>query len=263
MRVPNPSGLSALVNQNLKRVHDLTQLSPVTLFPEHRRFHLGCRRVVLVDVHHRTKNPAGEDRLVKILRYWRGRRSAGPPPRKPGGGKESTLGRRTPRKCGCHALVHPLSAVAVPGPAGSVATMHGTLAIPHGRIGRALSGARFRNIEPSNADRPPIRARELRRLHGKVGRRRRRWKYAVLRTGVRMRHAAEAVSRPTRCRPWRFSVGPRPGESATSVTAPRRHARRPRTHQGRPAPGTVGAVDPGNDAVLAPVRPATAALPVR
>jgi hypothetical protein len=59
MRVPNPSGLSALVNQNLKRVHDLTQLSPVTLFPEHRRFHLGCRRVVLVDVHHRTKNQPG------------------------------------------------------------------------------------------------------------------------------------------------------------------------------------------------------------
>jgi hypothetical protein len=98
MRVPNPSGLSALVNQNLKRVHDLTQLSPVTLFPEHRRFHLGCRRVVLVDVHHRTKNPAGEDRLVKILRYWRGRRSAGPPPRKPGGGKGEYLGTSNPQE---------------------------------------------------------------------------------------------------------------------------------------------------------------------
>ena len=47
-----PGRLSALINQNLKRVYDLTELSPVTLFPEDRRFHLGCCRVVLVDVHH-------------------------------------------------------------------------------------------------------------------------------------------------------------------------------------------------------------------
>jgi hypothetical protein len=75
-------------------------------------------------------------------------------------------------------------------------------------------------------------------LHGKVRRRRRRGTYAVLRTGVRLRHGVDA-SRARHGAGREGSVPTRPGES---VTAPRRHPRRPRNGiSKKPAPGTAGA----------------------